>query len=86
MNKHRKKLTELLSKKKVKTDQIKTKELEKEIKEAFLSIEDRLSIVQANSRLEGVELSAEALNRCRKVMEGKLTADEAIKQIVKEIK
>lgn len=41
----------------------------------------QLERIEASFRLEGIELSEEVLDLCRKIIEGKTTADEEIKKI-----
>jgi hypothetical protein len=56
----------------------------KKQKRRDLTIEERISIIQSSTQLEGFTLSEKALERCRMVMDGSLSAEQAIDQIISE--
>jgi len=46
------------------------------------SIEYDLQAINASSYLEGYTLSKKALQRCKMILEGKLSPEDAIKQVL----
>ncbi len=50
----------------------------------LLSIESDLDSINASSYLEGFTLSKKALERCKMILEGKLSPEDAIKQVICE--
>jgi hypothetical protein len=48
----------------------------------LLSIESDLDSINASSYLEGYTLSKKALERCKMILEGKLSPEDAIKQVL----
>ena len=48
----------------------------------LLSIESDLDSINASSYLEGFTLSKKALERCKMILEGKLSPEDAIKQVL----
>lgn len=50
-----------------------------------LSEEDKvIDFVKFNQAVEGFEMTVESEDRCRKIFRGEMTADEAIKEILKK--
>lgn len=50
----------------------------------LLSIESDLDSINASSYLEGYTLSKKALERCKMILEGKLSPEDAIKKVICE--
>jgi hypothetical protein len=50
----------------------------------LLSIKSDLDSINASSYLEGFTLSKKALERCKMILEGKLSPEDAIKQVICE--
>jgi hypothetical protein len=49
-----------------------------------LTLEEKISVVKGSTQLEGFTLSDKAIERCRRVLEGRLSAEEAIQEIIEE--
>lgn len=49
-----------------------------------LTLEEKISVVIGSAQLEGFTLSEKAIERCRGVLDGSLSAKEAIEEITKE--
>lgn len=51
----------------------------------MLNKELALSNIIANQALEGVTFSDEKIERCKAILDGEITGDEAVAQIIKNI-
>lgn len=48
--------------------------------------ENQLNFIINNSRLEGMHCTADEINRLRKVISGEMSVENAVKEVIEEIK